>query len=106
MRHLGFITAGLTLALSVVIEVSFFVVFRFFTNGSFTDSPTTLLNRAFVWFHSPARFLGDCIESVDTGSHWRIIVGTLIFFAVAVLEWWFIFLAATWFIRYMRRKSV
>ena len=104
MRCFNYKTLLLTLGLSFVLEIIFFVLHGIFTNGTEDKAPTDWMSQLFGWFHLPAGFLDACISTVDTASTWRSIVGFLIFIAVAVLEWWFIILAGIWIFRHFRRK--
>jgi hypothetical protein len=105
MRCFSYKTLVLTLGLSLLLEIIFFVLLWFFTNATEDKAPTDWMSQLFIWFHVPAQFLDDCIETVDTGSLWRSIVGFMIFIAVAVLEWWFIILAGICFFCHFRKKS-
>ena len=106
MRCFSYKTLVVTLGLSFVLEITFFVLHGYFNNATEDyKAPTDWLSRLFGWFHTPAGFLGACISSVDTGSIWRGLVGFLIFILVAVLEWWLILLAGIWIFRHFRKKS-
>ena len=101
MRRFSFITLGLTLALSVVAEILFYVVFIFCGSAN----QPNWLSQTFACFHYPATFLMFGWIAPDTGVAWQAILWVLIFFSVAVFEWWLIILAAIWSVRYFRRKS-
>ena len=97
MRSLDFITAGLTLMLSVVFEILFYGVMIFFGGDNW-------LSQTFAYFHYPATFLMFGWIAPDTGVAWQAILWVLIFFSVAVLQWWLIVLAAIWMFRHFRRR--
>jgi cell division protein FtsW (lipid II flippase) len=100
MRHINFITIGLTLALSVMVEILSYVAYIFFGKG---DQPSWF-DQAFAMFHYPAVFLIFGWVAPDTGVFWQAVVWVLFIFSVAVLQWWLIILAAIWLIRHFRRR--
>jgi hypothetical protein len=102
MRRLNFITAGLTLALSAVVEILFFFIFLFFGSAN----QPNWLSQTFTCFHYPAVFLMFGLLDPDQGDFWQSVLYVIISFFIAVLQWWLIILAGIWSIRHFRRKSV
>ena len=101
MHRLNFIKAGLTLALSIVLEIVFGFVLMFFGNS---DQPNWI-NLAYGVFHYPAIFLIFGWVDPDAGNFWQAVVWVLFLITVALLQWCLIILGVTWIIRYFRRKS-
>jgi hypothetical protein len=97
VRLRGKLTAGPAFMLSVVFELSFFVV-TLFSGGD------DWFSQAFACFHYPATFITFGWLAPDDGVYWQAVVWVLLEFLVAVLQWWLIILTAIWTIRYFRRK--
>jgi hypothetical protein len=94
----------LALICSVVVEALFVAAYYFF--GTITQFGTlaNFWSRSFFWFHTPAAIITDHCVTMNNGSIWQDIVGYVIFFIVALLEWWLMFFAAIRCIRYSPKK--
>lgn len=102
MRHFTFKTFALTLFLSVVVELLFYLVCVFC--GSSENQPNWV-TQAFKGFHYPAVFLVFGWLDPESGVLWRAILFALILFSVAVLQWWLIILAAILMFRHFRTRN-
>jgi hypothetical protein len=101
MRLFRFKTHGLTLALSIVVEVLFVLGCLFLG-----DARPNWLSQTFKSFHYPAYFLIFGWLDPDSGDILQVVLWCLFMFSVAVFQWWLIILASVWVFRHFRTKSV
>ena len=100
MHLFRFRKLGLTLALSIVMEVlCFLVVFCLDEN-----LPTWLI-QTFKRFHYSAYFLIFSWLNPDSGETWQIVLWSLFMISAAVCQWWLIILASMWVFRHFKRGS-
>jgi hypothetical protein len=101
MRRFGFLTIFLTLALSAVIEILFYFILLFFGSAN----QTNWIRQTYICFHYPAEFLMFGLLNPDQGVPWQTVLYIVIWFSIAVLQWWLIILAGIWGIQYFRKKT-
>src|SRR5580700_20923 len=105
MRLLRLNTPILALIFSVCAEVVFFVAFKLFGTITEFGTLTNFWSRSFFWFHRPAGILTDFCVTLDNGSVWQDIVGFVIFFSVALIEWWLVVFTAICCIRQFTKRT-
>lgn len=105
MRLFRLNTPMLALLFSVLMEALFIAAFKLFgTVHEFSDSKNFWI-QSWYDFHWPSIIVTDHCAPVDYGNIWRRVIGLLIFFPIALLEWWIVFSAGIWFVRQFTRKS-
>lgn len=104
MRLFRFNTTVLALIFSIFIEALFFAAFKLFgAVHEFSDSKNFWV-QSWYDFHWPSIIVTDHCAPVDYGNIWRRVIGLVIFFSIAMLEWWIVFYAGIWFVRRFNKK--
>jgi|SRR5580692_8946889 hypothetical protein len=106
MRLLRFNTPILALIFGILIEAFYFAAFKLFGTVTEFGDMTNFWSRSFFYFHLPAVFVTDHCVTMGNGSTWQDVIGFVIFFPIAIFEWWVVFFASISFFRYFTRKAV
>jgi hypothetical protein len=105
MRLLKLNSPLLALIVSVLVEALFVVCFWLFGTITQFGTLTNFWSRAFIGFHFPSVIVTDHCVTMANGSLWQDIVGYLIFFTIALLEWWLVIFAAIWCFRHFTKRT-
>jgi hypothetical protein len=106
MRIFRFSTSRLALIFSVVIEGLYFAAYELFGTVTEFGTNTNFWSQSYFWFHLPAMSLTDHLVPMGQGVVFLDVIGSIVYFSFASLEWWPILFVAIWCFRHFRRKSV
>jgi hypothetical protein len=87
-----------------VAEGLFVAAFQIWHDTGGVGPPSNLFNQLFEWFHLPAR---ECLwhfPGRGTEHPLPVFFGVPLFLLVAVFQWWLIFSAVIWLVRYIAKK--
>ena len=101
IRLFKFNTPMLAVGFSVLAEALFVGIVKLFSN----DAELGRLRNLWLWFHSPAITLADYCGMVAGGHFFGDMVGIIVFFSVALVEWWMIFFVVIWSVRHFSKRQ-
>ncbi len=105
MRFFRFNTPLLALIFSIVMEALSFAVFKLFGTVTEFGSFTNFWSQSWFCIHWLPLIVTDRCVTMANGSILQDVVGFVIFFSIALLEWWLVLFAAIWLIRRFTRKT-
>lgn len=89
---------------SILLEALYFTAFKVFGTTKYGNM-TNFWSQSYYYFHFPAAFVTDLCVTMHNGSMWHDIVGFVIFFSIAIFEWWIALFAGFSFVQHFTAKG-
>ncbi len=96
----------LALIFSILMEVLFFAAFKLFGTVQEFSGSGNFWVQSWHSFHRLSIIVAYHCALLVSGDIWQEVIGLVMFFFIALLEWWIVFSAGIWFIRHFTRKEV